>query len=138
MADVPPGAQERLTIERDVRVVQRRRAFAEEAAKLEALLGAGVVGSGEWGWRQRARAAGHTAEVDALEAAENRVKSALTEARKDAVAAYRLRLYRDGQERLRSDPALRLTMLTAHAWAARSEEAAVAFGLERRDRTLEL
>ena len=52
--------------------------------------------------------------------------------------AHQLRLYKEGQERLRAAPALRMAMLSTHAWAPRSEDDAIAFGLDRRDRTREL
>ena len=76
--------------------------------------------------------------MDEYEAAQLRLRHRKGEAESEAVEAYQLRLYKEGQEQLRAAPALRMAMLSTHAWAPRSEDDAIAFGLDRRDRTREL
>ena len=85
-----------------------------------------------------AQAAGLAEEAAAYEGAQTRLRKRVHEARERAVEAYRLRVYREGQERLRTTPSLRHAMMSTHAWAPRSEDEAIAFGLDRRDRTREL
>ena len=89
-------------------------------------------------FKAMARAVGHAACVTSYEAATLRVRHRRNKARQRAVDAYRLRLYKEGQERLRTSPALRRAMMCTHEWAPRCEDETVAFGLDRRDRTFEL
>ena len=79
-----------------------------------------------WGFKAKARAAGHGDAAKRYEAARVRLYHRTGEAREHAVEEYRLRVYREGLERLRTTPALRLAMLSTHSWAPPSEDEAIA------------
>ena len=123
-----------------MRSCARAAAAAAEAEKARCELAAALLGVAKlpWGFKAKARAAGHGDAAKRYEAARVRDYNRTREAREHAVEEYRLRVYREGLERLRTTPALRLAMLSTHSWAPRSEDEAIAYGLDRRDRTLEL
>ena len=78
------------------------------------------------------------AEAEEYEQAKKRHRAAKLGAESAAIEGYELRCYREGQLTLRQDKARSMAVLATHTWAPRSEDAAIAFGLDRRDRTGEL
>ena len=135
MCDLPAGCSERAEMEGCAEVSE---AEAELDAARRSLLVLLSVSTLPRKFKAMARAAGHAACVTSYEAAALRVHHRRNKARQRAVDAYRLRLYKEGQERLRTSPALRRAMMCTHEWAPRCEDEAVTFGLDRRDRTFEL
>ncbi|EOD25004.1 hypothetical protein EMIHUDRAFT_237947 [Emiliania huxleyi CCMP1516] len=135
VCDLPAGCSERAEMEGCAEVSE---AEAELDAARRSLLVLLSVSTLPRHFKVMARAAGHAACATSYEAAALRVRNRRNKARQRAVDAYRLRLYKEGQERLRTSPALRRAMMCTHEWAPRGEDEAVAFGLDRRDRTFEL
>ena len=133
--DLPRACPERQAARSDAKVAEASEEVAGARRKLQQRLGVAQLPRC---FKASARAAGGGEEVDEYEAAHRRLRNRKGEAERDAVEAHQLRLYKEGQERLRAAPALRMAMLSTHAWAPRSEDDAIAFGLDRRDRTREL
>ena len=135
LADLPADCPEREAMRSCERVAAADAEVEGARRELAALLG---VADLPWGSKAKARAAGHGDAADRYEAARKRRFKLTHEAREHAVEEYRLRVYKEGLERLRTTPSLRRAMLSTHAWGPRSEDEAIAFGLDRRDRTGEL
>ena len=98
----------------------------------------GAARVGDKGWKKRARELGCESDVTAYEEAKKRHMKVKVAAEHGAVDAFQLRSYREGQQKMRQDKAHQVAMLATHAWTPRSEDAAMAFGLDRKDRTGEL
>ena len=135
-ADVPPGV-ERNAVLNDASEATAAQEVASAQRMLEARLGV-AHGDLPRHFKKRAREADFGSEVDTYEAAMTKRYRAKQSAKDAAVEAYRLRVYKEGLEELRTTPALKVAMQSTHTWAARSENDAIAFGLERKDRTREL
>jgi hypothetical protein len=136
MADVPAGVErEAITSSASLRDAKAARDAARDA--VQAPLG-DLVRVGESGWKKLAlqRNAGEL--VQDYEANRHKLNKLQEKAQDGAVRDYQLRCYQEGQRALRHDKAQMVANLATHAWAPRSEDAAIAFGLDRKDRTREL
>ena len=137
MDDVPSDAPERVSMYGTPRWVEARAQLDAARGRVAAILEGGSSKRLTGGWRVRLTQHGEEGEAAAadVDKAELAVGTARDMASKDALDAYRRRVYDEGKEALRVSPELQAVALSTHAWAARSEDAAIAFGLDRRDRT---
>ena len=126
MADVPAGPERKVV---EVKTRDSTQALDVKARALEGRLGAGRFGVK--GWKKRARELGCESDVTAYEEAKKRHNMVKVAAEHDAVDAFQLRSYREGQQKMRQDKAHQVAMLATHAWTPRSEDVAMAFGLDR-------
>ena len=134
--DVPAG-EERTAALNDAAMASATQAVASAQGELQVRLGV-AAGTLPRHFKKRARELGGGSEVTDYEAALVKRKNVKRLAENAAVEAYELRVYKEGLEELRTTPALRMAMQSTHAWTARSENDAIALGLERKDRTREL
>ena len=137
--DVPAGP------EREAVAVSSKVAAAEvekeDAARaIQARVGAAgvAVDIGSRGWKILALSHGAGAEVSRYEKAKLKKTQSVCDAQRVAQETYHLRVYKEGQLAHSKDKSLAVEMCVTHAWATRSENKAIAFGLERVDRTSEL
>ncbi len=132
--DVPEGP-ERTAAMNDEDEAKATAAVVAARSALESALGRALSNS----YREEARAGGAdaVAALSALDAAGRQKRRARARARDAAVRTCQVRIYKDGLERLRTSLALRKAMATTHSWRACDETAAIAFGLDRADRTRE-
>jgi len=142
--DVPEGA-EREAAAASVEVAQAVEVAAETRRLLEARVGgAGILDIGRLArgsagrWKKQARDLGAAEEVVAHVKALERKKAAQAAAKKEAMDAYQLRVYKEGQAAHAENRALAVAMRATHAWTERTEDEAIALGLDGGDRTFEL
>ena len=136
-ADVPDGP-EREAVGVSSKVSAAEAALEDAARALHARLDGAAVEVGARGWKDAAHREGAAAEVSAFEMARRKKAQSVFEAHQNAIEAFRLRVYREGQLAHSKDKSLAVEMCLTHAWGDRSENEAIAFGLERMDRTSEL
>ena len=135
-ADVPAGAERDAALN-DALVAEAAAELARVRGLLEERLGV-AAGALPRQFKKRVRELEGENDVADYEALQAKRKQAVQAAQDVAVEAYRLRVYKEGQEELRTTPALKVAMQSTHTWASRSENDAIAFGLDRKDRTREL
>lgn len=138
--DVREGP-EREAAAASVEVAEAAEVAAETQRSLEARVGgAGVLDVGRHGgkWKKKACELGAEAEMVALDKARMKLAQAKVAAKKEAMAASQLRLYKEGQAAHAEDRGVAVAMRATHAWAERTEDEAVAFGLDGGDRTYQL
>ena len=78
------------------------------------------------------------AALAAYEETATRRATAVTTAQRVALGDYQARIWHEGQEKLRRLNGLRKARCSTHSWPRMSEQAAIAWGLERLDRTVQL
>jgi len=119
--------------------VVREAAAVEEAKRCREqvkLQKATSLGVGRSRVRQAARAVeGGEEAMQALAAAVATRQSAVAYGQHVAVGDYSSRVWLEGQDALRTVPGLREERCATHRWPVMTEEEAITFGLDRRDRT---
>ena len=138
-ADVPDGP-EREAVGVSSKVSAAEAALEDALRALHARLNVdgAAVEVGARGWKDAAHRKGAAAEVSAVEMARRKKAQSVFDAHQNAIEAFRLRVYKEGQLAHSKDKSLMVEMCLTHAWGDRSENDAIAFGLERMDRTSEL
>ena len=132
--DVPVGP-ERTAVENDVGIAAAEARVVKARAALASRLGVPHLPTK---FKNRAKELGCADELAEYDQALVMRSRARGSAQSEAMETYRLRLYKQGLEKLRTTPELKSAMLSTHTWAARTEDYAIAFGLDRKDRTREL
>ena len=138
-ADVPAGPErEAVAVSSKVAAAEVEKADAARAIIARVGVAGVVVDIGSRGWKILARSHGAAAEVSTYEKAKLKKTQSVCDAQQVAMETYHLRVYKEGQLAHSKDKRLAVEMCVTHAWAKRSENEAIAFGLDRVDRTSEL
>ena len=116
---------------------EQRVAVERAAAARQALDDAGVERA-TFGWRKIALEGPDRGLVQAYVSANSAVGHRCEKCTLLVMQTMELALFKDGQKTLEADPELRVAMRWSETWPARSEDAAIAWGLDVKDRTLEL
>ena len=144
--DLPADSPERAALDSDSAVQEASEDVARATSAAQAVLAkvapVGISGSamrvGQSGWKKMARSLGGVDEVAEYEKVYEARHVARLAAEDRALHSYKVRLYKEGQASLAQNKARMVGNMATHAWAPRSENAAIAYGLDRTDRTREL